>query len=245
MKSWLTPNKVTVLRVLMGCAAVGLYATGARAGSPRTGVAALALTILCVGLDGVDGYVARRSNLATPLGAQLDIVGDRVIENVFFTYFAVCGEISLWVPVIFFIRGSLTDLLRGLAETRAPLAGGRADLFRRNWLLSNKWSQRIVASRTSRVAYATLKCVCFCGLGFEWMLLRTQHSIALDQFAVVTLAVNFIVITTVAFCLLRAVPVFWEGRRDFLLMARPTPAHLQQASAKLIRIQGRRVATLR
>jgi len=40
--------------------------------------------------------------MATPVGAQLDILGDRMIENVYFTYFAVVGMVSLWLPILFF-----------------------------------------------------------------------------------------------------------------------------------------------
>src|SRR2546430_10910046 len=53
--------------------------------------------------------------MATPVGAQLDILGDRMIENVYFTYFAVVGMVSLWLPILFFARGAATDFLRGLA----------------------------------------------------------------------------------------------------------------------------------
>jgi CDP-diacylglycerol--glycerol-3-phosphate 3-phosphatidyltransferase len=245
MKSLLTPNKVTALRMVLACVAVALYAAAAHAGLPQLGVIALALTVMCIALDGLDGYLARRLNLATPLGAQLDIVGDRVIENVFFTYFAVCGLISLWVPVIFFVRGSMTDLLRGLAVTRRPRAGRDADAFRRNWLLSNRWSRGIVASRVSRTAYAALKCICFCALGMEWMLWHTQHSTVQVQITPVSIVVNAIVIATVAFCLLRAIPVFWEGRQDFVAMTRPAAGQIPQGAAKVLRIASRRVAAAR
>jgi len=43
----------------------------------------------------------RQEKMATPLGAQLDVLGDRMIENVYFTYFAVVGMVSLWLPVLF------------------------------------------------------------------------------------------------------------------------------------------------
>ena len=82
----------------------------------------MALTIAAIALDGVDGYLARTRGMATPLGAQLDILGDRVVENLFFTFFAVAGLISLWLPVLFFVRGTLTDFLRGLAA-RAGRSG--------------------------------------------------------------------------------------------------------------------------
>src|SRR5580658_1413807 len=129
MAKLMTPNKVTMARMILGGAAVALYAADARENAALFGFMALALTIGAIALDGVDGYLARRFNLGTPLGAQLDILGDRVIENIFFIYFAVCGEISLWVPVIFFVRGTLADFLRGIAATRGPDARGSAEAF--------------------------------------------------------------------------------------------------------------------
>jgi CDP-diacylglycerol--glycerol-3-phosphate 3-phosphatidyltransferase len=245
MKRLLTPNKITALRVLLGCAAVGLYAMGERIGAPRVGAIALALTILCIALDGLDGYLARRLNLATPVGAQFDIVGDRVIENVFFTYFAVCGQISLWVPVIFFVRGSMTDFLRGLAAMRESRFGGSSENFRRNWLLSHNWSRRIVASRASRTAYAGLKCVCFCALGYQWMLLRSQGSHEAGHVAAVAYTVGAAVFAAIAFCLLRAIPVVWEGRRDFLELGRPTTQDVPHTSSRILRIPVRRAAATR
>src|SRR5215470_1394490 len=106
-----TPNKVTVLRVAVGFAAVGLFGHGTWAN-----LAAVTLTVASIALDALDGHLARKKQMATPLGAQIDILGDRMIENMFFTYFAVVGMVSWWLPILFFARGALTDLLRSLAS---------------------------------------------------------------------------------------------------------------------------------
>ena len=214
MRWLMTPNKITVLRMLVAGAAVGLYSAGAHSDAVALGVFALTLTICAVALDGVDGYLARRLRMATRLGAQLDILGDRVIENLFFIYFAVDGQISLWVPVIFFVRGVLTDFLRGLAASRVPSGNrARAGEFQRNWMLVERWSTRIVASRASRGAYAALKCVCFCALGVEWIARHAEIPAARWEGAI-HMTVSAIVAATMAFCILRALPVFWEGMRD-------------------------------
>ncbi|MHB8539923.1 MAG: CDP-alcohol phosphatidyltransferase family protein [Candidatus Acidiferrales bacterium] len=207
----MTPNQVTLLRVLMGFAAVALFAR-----SFWCDLAALALTIAAITLDALDGYLARRRNLSTPLGAQLDILGDRVVENLFFTFFAVTGLVSLWVPVLFFVRGMSTDFLRTLAS-RAGLTGFGANSMLRTW-----WGRTLVASRASRAAYGAMKCLCFCYLGVELTLVRLP-SAALSPVHVawVRAAAEALVLATVAFCLIRAVPVFWEGRRFFA--ASPAP----------------------
>jgi len=81
-----TPNKVTALRVVVGFVAVALFGHGTWAN-----LAAVVLTVAAIALDALDGYLARSKHMATPLGAQIDILGDRMVENMFFTYFAVVG----------------------------------------------------------------------------------------------------------------------------------------------------------
>jgi CDP-diacylglycerol--glycerol-3-phosphate 3-phosphatidyltransferase len=215
MRWVMTPNKITVLRMLVAGGAVGLYGIGSRSSAVALGACALALTMCAVALDGVDGYLARRLRMATALGAQLDILGDRVIENLFFIYFAVSGQISVWIPVIFFVRGVMTDFLRGLAASRGPIDDrASAGEFQRNWMLVERWSARLVASRASRGAYAALKCICFCALGIEWIARHAESSAARWDGAI-HVSVSAIVAATIAFCILRALPVFWEGLRDF------------------------------
>jgi phosphatidylglycerophosphate synthase len=234
MRRMATPNKVTVLRMFVAGAAIGSYEAGSRSGAAIAfGICALALTICAIGLDGVDGYLARRLRMTSALGAQLDILGDRVIENLFFIYFAASGQISVWVPVIFFVRGVLTDFLRGIAASRGPAHScASAGEFQRNWMLVEKWSARIVASRASRGAYAALKCVCFCALGVDWITRHAQISVAVKWGAAIDFTVSGIVFATVAFCVLRALPVFWEGLRDFRAAERTNAKSADRVAAR-------------
>ena len=160
----MTPNQVTAMRVAAAFAAVGLFTFFGRV--LAADFAAVALTIAAIALDGVDGYLARTRGMATPLGAQLDILGDRVVENLFFTFFAVAGLISLWLPILFFVRGTVIDFLRGLAARAGRNAFGNRSM-QETW-----WGRALVASRASRAAYAILKCVCFCYLG---LLVPVEH----------------------------------------------------------------------
>jgi CDP-diacylglycerol--glycerol-3-phosphate 3-phosphatidyltransferase len=216
-RSAMTPNQVTLTRVAAAFAAVALFTLFGNA--LAADLTAVALTVAAIALDGVDGYLARTRGLATPLGAQLDILGDRIVENLFFTFFAVSGSISLWVPVLFFVRGTATDFLRALAARN-----GRSG-FGRNSMLESWWGRTLVASRASRAAYAILKCVCFCYLGLllpaahvnaPWLNPGIRHTLAL--------AGQFLVAATVAFCTLRAVPVVWDGRRYLAAAEQKTPA---------------------
>jgi len=203
--SW-TPNKVTLLRVGVGFAAVSLFGRGTWGN-----LAAVGLTVGAIALDALDGHIARRKNLATPVGAQLDILGDRMIENVYFTYFAVVGMVSLWLPVFFFARGAATDFLRGLAM-RAGHSGWGTNAMLQTW-----WGRALVASRWSRGLYAALKCVCFCYLGLELALTRGPAALvgvlAVDTHEAIRMGAQVLTGLTAAFCLVRGLPVLLEGWR--------------------------------
>jgi len=203
-----TPNKVTMLRVAVGFAAVSLFGRGA-----WPNLLAVALTVLSIALDALDGHLARKNKMATTVGAQLDILGDRMIENVYFTYFAVVGMVSLWLPVLFFARGAATDFLRGLAM-KAGRSGWGANAMLETW-----WGRMLVASRWSRGLYAAMKCLCFCYLGLELAL--TRGPVALlsrlvgDRYAIMRTGALALTWTTAVFCLVRGLPVLVEGWKYF------------------------------
>jgi len=188
-----TPNKVTFLRVVVGFAAVCLFGRGAWAN-----LTAVGLTVATIALDALDGHLARKKKMATPVG-----------ENVYFTYFAVVGMVSLWLPVLFFARGAATDFLRGLAM-KAGHSGWGANAMLRTW-----WGQALVASRWSRGLYAAMKCLCFCYLGLELALTRGPVAmvgeLAVDVHAMIRVGAHVLTWMTAAFCLLRGLPVLVEG----------------------------------
>ena len=201
-----TPNKVTLLRVVVGFLAVIAFGHGA-----WMNLLGVALTVAAIALDALDGYIARRKKMATPVGAQLDILGDRVIENMFFTYFAVVGMVSLWLPMLFFARGAATDFLRGLAM-KAGYSGWGA-----NAMLQSGWAKALVASRWSRGLYAAMKCACFCYLGLELALTRGPVAllgpVSLDMYAAIRAGAQTLAWMTGVFCVVRGLPVLVEGWR--------------------------------
>lgn len=203
-----TPNKVTLLRVAVGFAAVSLFGRGA-----WLNLLAAALTVISIALDALDGHIARKKKMATPVGAQLDILGDRMIENVYFTYFAVVGMVSLWLPILFFARGAATDFLRGLAM-KAGHAGWGASAMVQTW-----WGRALVASRWSRGLYAAMKCLCFCYLGLELALTRGPVALVSrlggDVIATIRAGAQVLTTATAVFCLVRGLPVLLEGWKYF------------------------------
>lgn len=203
-----TPNKITVLRVGIGFVAVSLFGKSA-----WMNLLAVALTAIAIGLDALDGHIARKKKLATKEGAQIDILGDRMIENMYFTYFAVVGMVSLWLPMLFFARGAATDFLRSLALKAGHSGWGS------NVMAQSRWARAIVASRWSRGTYATLKCICFCYLGLELALTRGPVAllgpVTVDVHAAIRAGAQTLVGMTAAFCVVRGLPVLLEGWKYF------------------------------
>ena len=203
-----TPNKVTSLRVVLGLVAIALFGRSA-----WLNLLAVALTVAAIALDALDGHIARTKKLATPEGAQIDILGDRMIENMYFTYFAVVGMVSLWLPILFFARGAATDFLRGLA------AKGGHSVWGLNSMLKSKWARGLAASRWSRGAYAALKCLCFCCLGMELALTRGPvallGSFGADLHTTIRNGAQLLAWTTAVFCVMRGLPVLLGGWKYF------------------------------
>ena len=72
-------NTITILRMIIAFIAICLlfYQT------PASYITAFILTIIAIWFDGLDGFVARLFNETSKFGAVLDILGDRVVENIY------------------------------------------------------------------------------------------------------------------------------------------------------------------
>jgi CDP-diacylglycerol---glycerol-3-phosphate 3-phosphatidyltransferase len=193
-----------MLRVIVGFLAISLFGF-----NPWLNLLAVALTVTSIALDALDGHLARTRKMATPVGAQIDILGDRMIENMYFTYFAVVGMVSLWLPMLFFARGAATDFLRSLAMKAGHVGWGSSAMLR-TW-----WGRALVSSRWSRGAYAALKCICFCYLGLELALTRGSVALVgpltLDVHAAIRAGAHILAGVTGGFCVVRGLPVLVEG----------------------------------
>ena len=91
----MSPNVITMVRMLIAFVSVGMFRHGFYAN-----VAALLLLVTAIGLDALDGCVARRSGRTSDAGAAFDIAADRIVENIYWIFFAVAGLISFWIPMI-------------------------------------------------------------------------------------------------------------------------------------------------
>jgi phosphatidylglycerophosphate synthase len=206
----MSPNLITLIRVVLAFVSIALF----RAGSYAS-VAALILLVVTLALDAVDGFVARRKRRASAAGAAFDIAADRIVESVFWIYFAAAGLVTFWIPVIVIARGGLTDFLRAIAFTQGQTAFGEKTMMR-TW-----WGRALTGSRASRAAYGMVKSAAFFALGLwltlanlpEWRSLIAGHADVLMN--VVRVGAICLAVSTVVFCVARGVPVIIEGLRFF------------------------------
>ena len=100
-------NTITVIRLLLTYIVIAVFGKNI-----SIDAATLVTIVLIFILDAVDGYVARRTHTTSLFGAMFDIAADRIIENVFWIYFAVNDIVHFWMPIAVLTRGFTTDAIR-------------------------------------------------------------------------------------------------------------------------------------
>lgn len=190
-------NVVTVSRVGLALLALGLVWLP---GDLMRWVA-LALTILVIYGDALDGYLARKFNQSSKFGGMLDIAGDRIVEMAYWIVFAALGWTPVWVPLLFLVRGNFVDTIRALASEQGYTAFGQSTMMK------SPLGKFLVASNFSRFSYAVAKAAAFCLLIFS-------HTTVCENTAVLSIA-SFFVYFACFFCVVRGLPVLIEGRRLF------------------------------
>jgi len=94
--NWL-PNAISLLRIALVAPILMLILDGSFGW-------ALALFWLAGFSDGVDGYLAKRFNWHTRLGALLDPVADKLLVAGLFITFAYTGDIPVWLAAVVILR---------------------------------------------------------------------------------------------------------------------------------------------
>ncbi len=93
---WL-PNAISLLRIAL-VIPILLLIINARYGS------ALALCFVAGFSDGVDGYLAKRFDWRTRVGALLDPIADKLLVAGTFIVLVYTGHIPLWLGVLVIFR---------------------------------------------------------------------------------------------------------------------------------------------
>jgi CDP-diacylglycerol--glycerol-3-phosphate 3-phosphatidyltransferase len=200
-------NVVTFLRL---CLLFGIFAI-LDSESVTGHLWAFFLTVLLIALDGADGAIARRLNETSGFGAVFDIVVDRIVENCFWIYFAVAGVISVWIPFVILSRGFFTDGIRAVALTKGSTAFGEKSMQR------SLLGRALVSSRWSRGLYGLSKVLAFLvlivlkGMSLPGAVIPVTPAAE----AVIKISGHIVIYFTVAFCIVRAIPVLIESRPFF------------------------------
>jgi CDP-diacylglycerol--glycerol-3-phosphate 3-phosphatidyltransferase len=168
-------------------------------------ILALLLTIVAFSLDGVDGWVARKFNESSKLGAVLDIMSDRIVENTYWVAFAALGWLPVVFPIIALTRGFVVDGLRSVAMAQGLTAFGEASMQ------SDKIGYFICGSKFSRIAYAVAKGVAFILMIFAKMP-KIDHDISVFLSAIAYMFAT----VAIVFCVLRGLPVVFESKKLFM-----------------------------
>lgn len=190
-------NFISILRTILAFVVIGLLFIK----NVNVYWAAFGLTIIVIWMDGLDGYIARKFNECSKFGALLDILSDRIVENVFWVSFAVLGWIGLWVPLTVLTRGIITDSLRSLAQEQGFTAFGSGTM------MQSKIGKFIVASNFVRFTYAVCKAIAFALLIAAHVPGEYPYKSAVTVFAYGTMYIS------VFLCIARGIPVILESKR--------------------------------
>ena len=198
-------NLCTLIRSLMVFLVIGLYGYN----TISSGVAVL-LTVIVLYMDALDGIIARRLGLTSDAGALFDITGDRIVENVFWVYFAAIGAVSFWAATIVVARSFFVDWLRTLA-----FADRGKTPFGAKTMMVAGWTQAIVSSRFSRALYGGTKAVVFVYLGsllaLQSGIVEYGWTVGAETIQILVVTGQVIVWTTVVMCVVRGIPVIWDS----------------------------------
>ena len=105
------PNAITFSRLVMTAAFVVAVSQSSLTGY-GTG---LVLFIVAAVSDFVDGYLARKMGLVTPLGKLMDPLADKILVSAAFVFFTEKGLCPVWVTALIIGREFLVTGLRQIA----------------------------------------------------------------------------------------------------------------------------------
>lgn len=190
-------NFISIFRVIMAFIVIGLLFFP----SKESYITAFIMTILVIWFDGLDGYVARKFNESSKFGAVLDIMGDRIVENIYWVAFAVLGWVSVTIPIVVLTRGIIVDSLRSLALEKGYTAFGSSTMMK------DRVRKYLVASNLSRFSYAVTKALAFTLIIAGNIPFNYPYRLEILSAGLICALI------AVIFCVLRGLPVIFESER--------------------------------
>jgi CDP-diacylglycerol--glycerol-3-phosphate 3-phosphatidyltransferase len=217
----LSPNIITLMRIGLAIITLVMFRMGF-----YFRIAAVLITIIVFYMDALDGYLARRFGVASDFGALFDITGDRIVEHVYWIFFTAMGMVSIWVPIIFISRSFSVDTIRSVAfskEGKTP--------FGEKSMMRSKFTLFLTAGRFMRGLYGIMKVFTFFLLGTLLVMKAGPAALASHlpggfelQLRLFTTACVWV---TTALCLIRGIPVLWDGR--YYLFDKAFPRDIKNA----------------
>ena len=190
-------NIVSVSRIFVAFVSLGLLFVN----TASAYIWAIVLAGIAFSMDAVDGYLARKFGQSSQLGAVLDIMGDRIVEAIFWITFAVLGWLSVIFPIICVTRAFVTDGIRSVALTKGMTPFG---------MQTTQWGKFICASKFMKTTYAVAKVAAY-------IILIFAHTPELAQNIAEPALTAGIILAWIAiiFCIVRAIPVVAECGKLF------------------------------
>jgi len=105
------PNAITFSRLIMTAAFVLAVSQSSSAGY----TIGLILFVVAAASDWLDGYLARKMGLVTPLGKLMDPLADKILVSAAFVFFTAEGLCPVWVTALIIGREFLVTGLRQIA----------------------------------------------------------------------------------------------------------------------------------
>lgn len=105
------PNKLTLTRLLITFPAIIVLFMPIQ----HNNLIAMGIFAIAGGTDLLDGYIARKYNCATKLGAFFDPLADKILNNSLLITLLYLGVFPLWIVLAIFIRELFFDAFYKLA----------------------------------------------------------------------------------------------------------------------------------
>jgi CDP-diacylglycerol--glycerol-3-phosphate 3-phosphatidyltransferase len=105
------PNAITISRLVL----TGVFVAGTAFGNAAGHWIALVSFVIAAISDFVDGWLARKLGMVTPIGKLLDPVADKVLVGAAYVYLSAEGYCPVWITVVILAREFLITGLRQIA----------------------------------------------------------------------------------------------------------------------------------
>jgi len=115
---WNLPNSLTVMRIALVPVMVAVLW---ELPTPKECVVAVVIFVFAMITDIVDGWLARRWDLVSPVGAYLDPLADKLMSTSVLLMLVALGRAPAWVVALLLCREIAITGLRGIASQEGML----------------------------------------------------------------------------------------------------------------------------